>query len=98
KAGRTDLGRGSDVYVADGDRQTTGGRQIQPGSGGSGADDAGTLGGRRAYEQSVVCGRLEERACERDADPAVCELQPSRPLVLGQLSDSDGQLGRTEGG
>src|SRR5262249_10503219 len=44
KARRADLGRGSDVYVANGHRQAARKWQIQPGSGGRRADDDGTLG------------------------------------------------------
>ena len=75
-------GGGTDVHPADGNRLAAGHEPVEHGAGGRGAEHARPLGFRRARQPAVVVRRLAQRGCERDADPAVRELQICRTLYL----------------
>ena len=86
-------GGGADVHPADGDRLAAGHEPVEHGAGGRGAEHARPLGLRRARQPAVVVRRLGRPGCERDADPAVRELQPAGRLVPGERPHHHGELG-----
>src|SRR5262249_53627052 len=86
------LGPRPDLHVPDGQQQAARHGQVEHGTGGRRADDAGPLGGRRTDKQPVVVRRLGPHPGERAAPPAVRELQLRQGLVSRERAHPDGQL------